>query len=81
WGVPGAILLACLVALEGRWRGRLFRLACFLGDASYAIYLAHGFVLSIVGVLFTRLFGPRFDWSGWLLLPTFVLAVAGGVVV
>lgn len=81
WGVPGAILLACLVALEGRWRGRLFRLACFLGDASYAIYLAHGFVLSIVGVLFTRLFGPRFDWSGWLLLPTFVLAVAGGVIV
>jgi peptidoglycan/LPS O-acetylase OafA/YrhL len=81
WGVPGAILLACLVALEGRWRGRLFRLACFLGDASYAIYLAHGFVLSIVGVLFTRLVGPRFDLSGWLLLPTFVLAVAGGVIV
>ncbi len=81
WGVPGALILACLVALEGHWRGRLFRFACFLGDASYAIYLAHGFVLSIVGVVFTRLLGPRFDWSHWLLVPTFVVAVAGGVVV
>jgi peptidoglycan/LPS O-acetylase OafA/YrhL len=50
WGLPGAALLFAAVSLEpaiARLRWRLGRLA---GDASYSIYLSHGFVLAFCGV-------------------------------
>ena len=54
WGVPGAALLLAAVSLEpaiarGRWR-----LARLTGDASYSIYLSHGFVLALLGVALAR---------------------------
>ncbi len=51
WGGPATLLVAALLAVERsarlRWPGWLLR----LGDASYAIYLAHGFVLAALAAL------------------------------
>ena len=49
WGVPAALLVAA-AALGPRWRragsgGLGTRLAARLGDASYALYLSHPFVI------------------------------------
>ena len=55
WGVPGSVALVSVIALEPlfkRWRSRW---AVQLGDASYAIYLIHGFVVPFVGVAFLKL--------------------------
>ncbi len=51
WGGPATLLVAALLAAERRgavpWPRALLR----LGDASYAIYLAHGFVLGGLAAL------------------------------
>jgi peptidoglycan/LPS O-acetylase OafA/YrhL len=45
WGAPAALAVAGALALrEGRGVG--MRVAAALGDASYAIYLTHGFVMT-----------------------------------
>jgi exopolysaccharide production protein ExoZ len=54
WGLPGAALLLAAVSLEpivprSWWLPRL------LGDASYSIYLFHGFVLPAFGVALGKL--------------------------
>jgi exopolysaccharide production protein ExoZ len=54
WGIPafaivaGAVSLEPLVAPAPRW-------LLTLGDASYSIYLSHGFVLPALGLLFGRM--------------------------
>jgi len=55
WGVPGALALAATVALEPALRGWLSGWPEKLGDASYAIYLAHGFVLPPLGIVMVKL--------------------------
>lgn len=56
WGLPGTLLLLAMVSLEGRLQHLpFFRLAHLVGDASYAIYLSHGFVIAAIGVLCGRL--------------------------
>jgi len=55
WGVPGALAVAAGVALEPLLRKRLQGWPLQLGDASYAIYLVHGFVLPPLGMLMSRL--------------------------
>lgn len=50
WGLPGALLVLAAVSLEPWIRVRRWRLARLLGDASYSIYLSHGFVLPVIGV-------------------------------
>lgn len=56
WGVPGAILLFALLSLEGELtRLPFYRFGLLVGDASYAIYLVHGFVLTAVGLACSRL--------------------------
>jgi peptidoglycan/LPS O-acetylase OafA/YrhL len=44
WGLPGGLLLLAAVSLEDSARKWLSGLPNLLGDASYAIYLFHGFV-------------------------------------
>lgn len=55
WGIPAAVVVAGALVLE---RGRPVP-ACgplvLLGDASYALYLVHGMILSAVGQVFARL--------------------------
>ncbi|MCZ7934537.1 polysaccharide biosynthesis acyltransferase UppZ [Agrobacterium leguminum] len=50
WGVPAFFLVAGCVWLEnaGLWPKRLFKPIEIVGDSSYALYLLHGLVISIV---------------------------------
>jgi peptidoglycan/LPS O-acetylase OafA/YrhL len=50
WGVPALAIVAGAVSLESRIAGALPQWLLTLGDASYSIYLAHGFALPAVGV-------------------------------
>lgn len=53
WGIPAALLI-CGVVGSG-WR--MPRWALVAGDSSYALYLSHPLVISIVGVLGTKFLG------------------------
>jgi exopolysaccharide production protein ExoZ len=55
WGIPGALLLAVALSVEHRWQNQLAGLPKLLGDASYAIYLTHGFALPAVGIVMAKL--------------------------
>jgi exopolysaccharide production protein ExoZ len=50
WGLPSLLLVAGCVWLEtaGAWPKRLLRPFEIVGDASYALYLTHGLVISVV---------------------------------
>ena len=50
WGVPSALLLASVVALEGWIRTRPIKGLVELGAASYSLYLLHGLVVGFVWV-------------------------------
>lgn len=77
WGLPSALLLYAVVSLERHVVGRFWYLPRLLGDASYALYLSHGFVLPILAVIFSRLglAGPA--WGG----PLFALAILASIAV
>jgi peptidoglycan/LPS O-acetylase OafA/YrhL len=62
WGLPAACLVAAVVSLEGTFAARLPRVVLLLGDASFAIYLTHGFVRSAIVPLLPHL-------PGWASLP------------
>jgi exopolysaccharide production protein ExoZ len=55
YGTPAALLLASLVAMEDRWGRPLSGLPARVGDASYSLYLTHGFVQAAVGVAAAKL--------------------------
>ncbi len=61
WGVPATCIVAGTVGLEQRLRPHLPALALALGDASYAIYLSHVFVIPAVAAVVGRL-GPAGPW-------------------
>ena len=54
WGVPAACIVASAVALERRYRLCHPGMALAAGDALYAIYLTHGFVVPLVFVFAAR---------------------------
>ncbi|MGI3777160.1 MAG: acyltransferase family protein [Janthinobacterium lividum] len=74
WGGPAALLVAALLALERRDAVRWPRALRHLGDASYAIYLAHGFVLGALAALH-----PPAAWM--LLAAALALSTAAGLAV
>lgn len=55
WGVPGALLLLSVIALEKRFNYLLSGFPNLLGNASYAIYLVHGFILPLIAIIFIKL--------------------------
>jgi exopolysaccharide production protein ExoZ len=59
WGIPAFAIVAGAVSLEPFVAAALQRWLLTLGDASYSIYLSHGFVLPALGLLF-----GRFAWPG-----------------
>jgi exopolysaccharide production protein ExoZ len=67
WGVPALLIVAGALALEAR--GRVFRskFGALLGDASYALYLTHGFVVSAFVWFFA-------DATLWIRVPVCVVA-------
>lgn len=77
WGVPGALLLFAAVTLEPWIAARNWRLLRLIGDASYALYLSHGFVLPVCAILLLRL---GLDGIGGAAF-AFVLAIAASVAV
>ena len=50
WGVPALAIVSGAVSLEARMAGSLPRWLLALGDASYSVYLFHGFALPAVGL-------------------------------
>jgi exopolysaccharide production protein ExoZ len=45
WGLPAAAIVAGAVGVENEWGGRLPKWLLEAGDASYALYITHTFVL------------------------------------
>ena len=54
WGIPAFVIVAGAVSLEPFVAPALPRWLLTLGDASYSIYLSHGFLLPALGLLFGR---------------------------
>lgn len=67
WGVPGALALAGALGAEPLCKAWARRWPEKLGDASYAIYLSHGFFLPVLGVLCGKM-GLTSDTLRWPLL-------------
>jgi exopolysaccharide production protein ExoZ len=69
WGMPAALLVYSLVAMELRGRWIMPRVLQYAGDASYSIYLWHLIVFGAVAGLYERL--------GWLgvVKPTILTAL------
>ncbi len=59
WGIPAALIVAAFLPLT-QVRTRIGQLFCRLGDASYALYLTHGFVL----IVYARVIKSGADLSG-----------------
>ncbi len=61
WGLPALAIVAGAVSLESRLAISVPDWLLALGDASYSIYLVHGFVLPIIGLSIAAL-----HWSGYV---------------
>ncbi len=59
WGLPAVAMLAAALSLEDSVGQRVPRWVLLIGDASYSIYLTHGFVLPVVARLLEAL-----PWAG-----------------
>lgn len=55
WGVPSALVVVGIVFLEPFLRKVLPALILAMGDASYSIYLFHGLLLPVIGVIVAKL--------------------------
>jgi exopolysaccharide production protein ExoZ len=51
WGLPALALVAGAVCLERHFADAIPRWLLGLGDASYSIYLTHGFVVPLIGLV------------------------------
>lgn len=49
WGFPAAVLVFSAISLEKEYGDRIPKLLLKLGDASYSLYLSHGFIIAAVG--------------------------------
>lgn len=81
WGVPSALLLLATVSLDPFVRRFLGGVPALLGDASYAIYLGHGFVLPFVGVAMSRFGLVTPPWQPLALVLSCGISALAGVVV
>ncbi len=69
WGLPAMAMLAAALNLEGSLGRRAPRWALLLGDASYSIYLTHGFVLPVLARLLAITL-----WAGARQMPGVIVA-------
>lgn len=67
WGLPAGAIVLGTVVLEGVLGKRWPRWLLELGNASYAIYISHPFVVSVVWIVLLRL-GLRGPSSLWLMV-------------
>ena len=59
WGLPATAMLAAALSLEDSIGRRMPSSMLLIGDASYSIYLIHGFVLPVIARLFEAM-----PWAG-----------------
>ena len=71
WGIPSALLVQGVVSLERLFAGRFWIAVAALGDASYALYLSHFYVMLALEKI-ARMAGIHFDFT------LFALAAAVG---
>ncbi len=76
YGVPATIAVASLVALETPARALLPSFVLALGDASYSIYLGHGFVLAAMAAIAIKMGGGH---AGAFIAVSTVAAGIGGL--
>lgn len=77
WGVPSAMIVAATVLCEDR-SGWISGILAHAGDASYALYLSHLFVIRAVGIGFGMV---GINHAGLFLLTGFTAAVAASIAV
>lgn len=79
WGIPGALLLLAAISLEEKFHKFLSGFPNLLGNASYAIYLVHGFVLPLIAMVCIKLgfYGSVFSDYTILLLCMICSTIAG----
>jgi peptidoglycan/LPS O-acetylase OafA/YrhL len=77
WGLPALAIVAGAVSLERHVAGAIPRWLLALGDASYSIYLTHGFIVPVIGLVFIA-----FHWTGVLAEALAIVAclAAGSIV-
>jgi peptidoglycan/LPS O-acetylase OafA/YrhL len=65
WGLPAAMVVMASVSLERDLGHRIPRWLSLLGDASYSIYLSHGFFVATLGasVVYLRWSGPTVEFA------------------
>lgn len=80
WGVPAAMVVAGALVLERARPVRRIGILAALGDASYALYLVHGMVLSAVGQVFARL-APSLPIAGQALYIACAVTAVGAAIV
>ena len=81
WGLPAFAIVAGAVSLEPLVAPALPRWLLALGDASYSIYLSHGFVLPALMLLIGHLLSPgRWAEAMTITLCLVVSSIAGWVV-
>jgi exopolysaccharide production protein ExoZ len=81
WGIPAFVIVAGAVSLEPFVAPALPRWLLTLGDASYSIYLSHGFVLPAFGILVSTIVS-RDLWTEGLtiILCLIISSIAGWIV-
>ncbi len=68
WGLPATAIVCGAIALERRLGRQMPRWGLALGDASYSIYLVHGFALPAAGLILQSLgAGSHAIWLGMIL--------------
>ena len=68
WGLPAVAMLGAALSLEESVGRRAPRWMLLIGDASYSIYLTHGFVLPVVAMLLAAM-----PWAGARQMPAVIL--------
>ena len=81
WGMPAAAVVYGALGLEKDWGHRVPEWALGLGDASYAIYLTHGFVLPGMGLAMESLRISRLPSTTLVAVVAMVLSAGLGLVV
>jgi exopolysaccharide production protein ExoZ len=81
WGIPGIVIVGCVLGLEGYIRRFPMQGALLIGDASYSLYLTHAFILPAFGLLVAAL-----HFSGWwgcigYILASGIVAVLAAILV
>lgn len=77
WGIPAACIVASVVSTEMSIRRHLPRWLLAAGNASYATYLTHGFVVPVVFILCSR--SISLDWVGLTATIILSLLISAGV--